>query len=1033
MTQEGTKRKLTAILSADVKEYSRLMSQDERGTIRTLTAYREAMSKLIQEYKGRVVDSPGDNLLAEFGSVVDAVNCAVEIQRELAERNAELPPARQMEFRIGINLGDVVEEEGRIYGDGVNIAARLESLAEGGGICISGKVHKEVKTRLGLEYEYLGEQTVKNITEPVEVYRVLSFPGAAAHRVIKAKSLTERKWLKGAIASTVVLVLGVVILAIWNFHFRPPPMEPASEEKMAYPLPEKPSIAVLPFTNMSEDPKQEYFSDGITEEIITALSKTPKMLVIARNSTFTYKGKAVKVNQVAEELGVRYVLEGSVRKVGDRVRISAQLIDALTGHHLWAERYDRDLKDVFALQDEITIKIIGALQVELTDGELARFAAKGTENLAAYLKLLQAREQIYTITEEGMAQARRLCEEAIALDPEYAPAYVYLGATHWMDISLGASKSPKESLKRAFEFIKKAKILDDSLPEAHSQLSWLYMMTRQYDKSIAECERAITLAPNSGQAHMWMGLALKFAGRHEEALQYSERALRLDPLPPPWYFRAMGSAYSWVGRYEEAIAFAKKALQRTPNDLLSHGTLIVAYSWADRLGEARAQVDEVLRINPKFCIEKAAKTFRYKNKADQDRFLNALRKAGLPETPPLHLPDKPSIAVLSFTNMSEDPKQEYFSDGITEEIITALSKTPKLFVIARNSTFTYKGKPVKVQQVGRELGVKYVLEGSVRQAGDKVRITAQLVDAKTGNHIWAERYDRDLKDIFAIQDEITKKIITSLQVTLTEGEQARIYSRGTNNLQAYLKILKGIGQGETYTKESNALARQTFEEAITLDPQYAFAYYALGLTHWGDVVYGLTSTPKKSIAKAIELTQKAITLDDSLGEAHGFLANLFKTIDQHDKAIALAERGVALNPNSAATYFWFGLALNYSAGNHEEAIAAFKKAIRLNPMPGLDNLIWLAIACRDAGRYDEAISLCEKIHNKMPHYIFAHTCLASCYALMGRLEEAHAEAEKVLRINPKFSVDYIVRVAHYKHEVDRKRLRDSLLKAGLPE
>jgi len=268
---------------------------------------------------------------------------------------------------------------------------------------------------------------------------------------------------------------------------------------------------------------------------------------------------------------------------------------------------------------------------------------------------------------------------------------------------------------------------------------------------------------------------------------------------------------------------------------------------------------------------------------------------------------------------------------------------------------------------------------------------------------------------------------------LTEGEQARVYSRGTNNLQAYLKILKGGEQMRTYTKESNALARQTFEEAITLDPHYAFAYYALGLTHWGDVLYGLTSTPKKSTKKAIELAQKAITLDDSLGEAHGFLANRFKTIGQHDKAIALAERGVALNPNSAATYFWFGLALNYSAGKHEEAIAAFKKAIRLNPMPRLSSLMWLAVACRDAGRYEEAISICEKIHNKMPNYIYAHTCLASCYALMGREKEARREAAEVLRINPKFSVDYIVKIATYKYEVDRKRLRDSLLKAGLPE
>jgi TolB-like protein/class 3 adenylate cyclase len=326
MTQEGTKRKLSAILSADVKEYSRLMSQDERGTIRTLTAYKEAMSSLIEEYKGRVVDAPGDNLLSEFSSVVDAVNCAVEIQRELAERNAELPYNRRMEFRVGINVGDIVEEEKRIYGDGVNIAARVESLAEGGGICISGNVHEQVKTRIGLEYEYLGEQAVKNIPEPVHVYRVLSVPGAAAHRVVKARKTEGMKWSKAALAIALVLIVGAAAVAVWNFYLRPsrPSVEPASVEKMAFPLPEKPSIAVLPFTNMSGDPEQEYFSDGITEDLITDLSKISGLFVIGRNSTFAYKGKTVKTRQVAEELGVRYVLEGSVRKADNRVRINAQ-------------------------------------------------------------------------------------------------------------------------------------------------------------------------------------------------------------------------------------------------------------------------------------------------------------------------------------------------------------------------------------------------------------------------------------------------------------------------------------------------------------------------------------------------------------------------------------------------------------------------------------------------------------------------------------------------------------------------------------
>ncbi|NIS69645.1 MAG: hypothetical protein GTO12_12040 [Proteobacteria bacterium] len=345
MKPQSLQRKLTAILSADVKGYSRLMGEDEEATIRTLTAHRKVMATLIQKHRGRVVDAPGDNVLAEFGSVVDAVECAVEIQRELATRNTELPKDRRMEFRIGVNLGDVIAEGKRIYGDGVNVAARIEGLAEGGGICISGSVCDQIENKLALRFEYLGERAVKNIKRPVRVYRVVVEPEAVGAEVLK-------------------------------------PLE----------LPDEPSIAVLPFTNLSGDPAQEYFSDGITEQIITGLSKIPHLFVIARNSAFTYKGKPFKVQQVSEELGVRYVLEGSVQRSGDRVRISAQLIDATSGHHLWAEKYDRDLRDIFALQDEITLKILTALQVKLTEGDQAHLWARRTDNLETYLKYLEGLE-----------------------------------------------------------------------------------------------------------------------------------------------------------------------------------------------------------------------------------------------------------------------------------------------------------------------------------------------------------------------------------------------------------------------------------------------------------------------------------------------------------------------------------------------------------------------------------------------------------------------------------------------------------------
>jgi TolB-like protein len=344
------------------------MGEDEEGTLQTLSAYKELMVGFIQHHRGRVVSTAGDSVLAKFVSVVAAVQVAAEIQKELKSRNAGLPENRRMEFRMGINLGDVVEEGDSIYGDGVNIAARVQSLAEGGGVCISGTVHEHIKNKLAFSYEYVGEQVVKNIREPVKMYRVLMEPGIKVPEVAVKKKAKLRQWQRMALPLGIVLIVVIGSVAIWRFYLRPipPPVEVASKEKMAFPLPDVPSIAVLPFVNMSEDPKQEFLCDGMTEAIITALTKVPRMFVIARNSTFTYKGKPVKVKQVSEELGVRYVLEGSVQRSGDRVRITAQLIDALTGNHLWAERYDRDLKDIFALQDEITTKILAGVQVKVT-------------------------------------------------------------------------------------------------------------------------------------------------------------------------------------------------------------------------------------------------------------------------------------------------------------------------------------------------------------------------------------------------------------------------------------------------------------------------------------------------------------------------------------------------------------------------------------------------------------------------------------------------------------------------------------------
>jgi adenylate cyclase len=406
-------------------------------------------------------------------------------------------------------------------------------------------------------------------------------------------------------------------------------LEVASKEKMTFLLPDLPSIAVLPFENMSGDPKQEFFSDGITETIITALSKVPNLFVIARNSTFTYKGKPVKVKQVSEELGVRYVLEGSVQRSGDRIRITAQLIDALTGHHLWAERYDREPKDLFAIQDDITLRILTSLQVKLTRGEEARMWARGTNNLDAYVKVLEATENALRMNKESNALARQVAKEAIDLDPQYAAAYTVLGGTHMFDVWLGASPSPKESIAQAMELAQKAISIDDSFSKARGLLAFLYTMTGQHEKSIVEAEKAVALDPNSDYALTYLAMALRFGGRSNEAIPVIKKAIRLNPFAPSVYLMNLGTCHLLLGQYEEAIAECKKATIREPDNLLAQLFLTAAYALSGRDEEARATASEVFRLDPKFSLENFSKTLPYKNQADKDRIVDALRKAGL--------------------------------------------------------------------------------------------------------------------------------------------------------------------------------------------------------------------------------------------------------------------------------------------------------------------------------------------------------------------------------------------------------------------
>lgn len=654
-------RKLTAILSADVVGYSRLVEDDDEATIRTLTAYRKMMRDLIDAHHGRVVDAPGDNLLAEFTSVVDAVRCAVELQQTLRLRNAELDAARCMAFRMGINVGDVVVEGERLYGDGVNIAARLEAMADAGGICLSGNAYEQVENKLDIEFEFGGEHTVKNISKPVAVWRVRMGHAEGAGSVnedpAQASVSASPAPKQDRSATVLVLVLAALtIVSIAVFFVLPPaapPQTPTSNLATPAPptdaavttevgepaakvlAPARPAVIVLPFTNISNDPSQEYFSDGFTEDITTDLSKLDSLYVVPRNAAFKYKGKAIEPAILKEEFGIRYLLEGSVRKAGAQVRISARLVDVVEDRHLWSERYDRALTDIFALQDEIRGKILTALRVNLTVAEQERFKGARTSNLEAYDYFLRGQEMSQRarreLRPELMGEAVRLYEQAIELDPDYAAAYGALGLAEWLSSFYQWSEDPDASLARALAAIEQALARDPDNPYLVRYIILARLQNKQHELAMTEAQNAVAKTPNNPQAHHMLGYVLTYRGLFVQALKEFERAAALYPREPPYAYWSRGLVLSLLGRDTEAIDLLKQATLRAPNYLSNYIALTIANSNIGNEAAAREAAQEILRISPDYKAQEfATRFFPFMDSSISDNLVKALRNAGLP-------------------------------------------------------------------------------------------------------------------------------------------------------------------------------------------------------------------------------------------------------------------------------------------------------------------------------------------------------------------------------------------------------------------
>jgi adenylate cyclase len=591
MAEERLQRRLAAILSADVVGYSRLMGIDEAGTLARLKAMRrDLVDPLIAAHSGRTFKLMGDGALVEFASAVDAVTCAIEVQKQVRECNAGSPEDSRIQFRIGINVGDIIVDGDDIYGDGVNVAARIQALADPGGIYISRGAAEQVRDKVPIKIETRGEQTVKNIARPIEIFCIID-DGRDATVMAVNKSETSVQT----------------------------PM-----------VAEKSSIAVLAFNNMSGDPEQEYFSDGISEDIITDLSKLSELRVIARNSTFTYKGKAVDVKQIGRELGVRYVLEGSVRKAANRVRVTGQLIDAADGAHIWADRFDRDLTDIFAVQDELTQEIISALKVKLTPEKKDRLARKGKIDVEAYNLFLRGREWMWVQSRSGNIEARTMLGRAVTINPDFAAAHACIALTHVNDYANGWAEIPERSLQTGLEIAARAVQMDDEDPYAHVWFAVALLWHREHDRALSEVQRCLALAPSLAEGQIEMAYIQICTGDAAGAIDSIDTCMRLDPLYPDLVLYFLAEARISLGQFDEAIAALKQRLERHPTSENFYALLASCYGHLGRIAEARAAWAEVMRIAPDFSIERRRRILPFKNPDMFEYRLEGMRKAGLP-------------------------------------------------------------------------------------------------------------------------------------------------------------------------------------------------------------------------------------------------------------------------------------------------------------------------------------------------------------------------------------------------------------------
>lgn len=938
MADDEGLRKLSAILAADVAGYSRLMADDERATVRTLTEYREVFSDLVGRHKGRIVDTAGDSVLAIFDSVVEAVEAAVEVQRELKERNEALADHRRMWFRIGVNLGDIiVRADGTVYGDGVNVAARLEALAEPGVVMISDFARQGIGSRIRVSFEDAGAHTVKNILEAVRAYRVLT-EGDQSARLEQSQKFGVPGLRIAATLALLVLASG----AAWWFGISDemPEMvtaEGISTDDPVLALPTGPSIAVLPFDNMTGSSEQEFFVDGITENIISGLAQFGNLFVVARNSTFQFKGTAVDVRDVANRLGVRFVLEGSVQRSNNQLRITTQLIDGENGSHLWAETYDRELnaENIFAIQDEITGHVASTLAGEsgvITRHSNLALEARRTDDLDAYECVLRSLDFFnVNFTPENHLTVTACLEKAVIAAPNYVDAWAHLAMVHFFAGHAAKLNPGSDYLERGMAAARRALELDTTSQLAHRAMSVAHYFHGELEQFKAEAEEAIALNPHHADALAEVAQNLAFTGDWERGAALTRKAMALNPMHPDWWWFTMAKYHLVKGELDQAVAAAQKI--NLEDYWVTHVTRAYIYAHAGRLSDARRAVDKFVELRPEASIETAIKFYelwQFEPRYIESYVAAGLRLAGLAETPTS--PTRPVIAVLPFENLSGDLEQDYFSDGLSRDLITELSRINDFDVVASQVTFEFRDKTRSGIDVGREIGSHYLIEGSVRRTDDQIRINAELSDMSDGSLLWSERYDREFSDVFAIQDEITAKIIASIAGGFGAVERARIETvsaHAPSNVAAYDLLLHAHGALYAYSKDGYLAGKNFINQAIALDPDYGRA--RRDLAWW--MLLGWIFRWEEDLNPPDEIKEQAIRaveLDPSDGVAHRIAAFAYFFDKQMDRFETEVDLALQLAPYDAETIVALGFLVEIS-GQWERGTALIERAHELNP------------------------------------------------------------------------------------------------------